>query len=230
MTHVVVGLMVIRSVELVAFVVVIVGMPIAVSSHGRIALTTVILGLKLTTDHSLLAAWVPYMRAPSVRRCCTSYPHETDSWHSSVDDQLPRRACKSSGSRSCDDRDHNDAYHRQRISVTGARRVSDGVALAAHMKPTVGILRSMTNYPAELAEIRAVLGAMIVTTMSADHRQRISVVRSKSFSNRLSLQIVLRGLANPPGSVDVIPTAGCAQCAWCSLLTFVRAWALGALF
>jgi hypothetical protein len=54
MTHVVVGLMVISSVELVAFVVVIVGMPIAVSSHGRIALTTVILGLTLTTDHSLL--------------------------------------------------------------------------------------------------------------------------------------------------------------------------------
>jgi hypothetical protein len=108
--------------------------------------------------------------------------------------------------------------------------VSDGVALAAHMKPTVGTLRSMTNYLAELAEIRAVLGAMIVTTMSADHMQRISVVRSKSFPNRLSLQIVLRGLANSPGSVDVIPTAGCAQCTWCSVLTFVRAWALGALF
>ena len=46
--------MVISSVELVAFVVVIVGMPIAVSSHGRIALTMVILGLTLTTDHSLL--------------------------------------------------------------------------------------------------------------------------------------------------------------------------------
>ncbi len=106
--HVVVGLMVISSVELVAFVAVIVGMPIAVSSHGRIALTTVSLGLTLTTDPSLLAAWVPYMRAPSVRRCCTSYPHETDSWHSSVDGQLPRRACKSSGSRSCDDRDHNE--------------------------------------------------------------------------------------------------------------------------
>jgi hypothetical protein len=143
MTHVVVGLMVISSVELAAFVVVIVGMPIAVSSHGRIALTTVILGFTLTTDHSLLAAWVPYMRAPSVRRCFTSYTRETDSWHSSVDDQLPRRACKSSGSRSCDDRDHNNAYHR--ISVTGARRVSDGVALAAHMKPTVGTLLLMTN-------------------------------------------------------------------------------------
>ena len=50
------------------------------------------------------------------------------------------------------------------------------------------------------------------------------MVRSKSVTNRLSLQIVLRGLANPPGSVDVIPTAGCAQCAWCSLPTCVRAW------
>jgi hypothetical protein len=106
--------------------------------------------------------------------------------------------------------------------------VSDDVALATHMKLTVGSLLSMTNYLAELAEIRAVLGAMIVTTMSADHRQRISVIRSESFTNRFSLQIVLRGLANPPGSVDVIPTAGCAQCAWCSLLTMVCA--LGALF
>ena len=96
------------------------------------------------------------------------------------------------------------AYHRKRISVTGARRLSDGVALAAHMKLTVGTLRSMTNYLAELAEIRAVVGAMIVTTMSADHRQRISVVRSKSSPNHLSLQIVLRGLANPPGSLDVM--------------------------
>jgi hypothetical protein len=109
------------------------------------------------------------------------------------------------------------ADHRQRIYVTRARRVSDGVALASHMKLTVGTLRSMTNYLAELAEIRAVLGTMIVTTMSADHRQTISVVRSKSFTNRLSSQIVLRGLANPPGSVDVIPTAGCTH-------------ALGALF
>ncbi len=124
---------------------------IAVSSHGRIALTMVILGLTLTTDsdHSLLEL-----------------------------------GC-----------------------LTCARRVSDrdGVALAAHMKPsTVGTLRSMANYLAEPAEIRAVLGAMIVTTMSADHRQRISVVRSKSSPNHLSLQIVLRGLANPPGSVDVM--------------------------
>ena len=111
-------------------------------------------------------------------------------------------------------------------------RVSDGVALVTHMKLTVGSLLLMTNYLAELAEIRAVARAMIVTTMSAYHRQRISVVRSKSFTNRFSLQIVLRGLASakPPGSVDVIPTAGCAQCAWCSLLTIVRAWALGALF
>ena len=66
--------------------------------------------------------------------------------------------------------------------------------------------------------------------MSAYHRLRISVLLSKSVTNRFSLQIVLRGLANPPGSVDVIPTAGCAQCARCSLLTFVRAWALGAHF
>jgi hypothetical protein len=172
LTHVLVGLMVISFVELVAFVVVIVGMPIAVSSHGRIALTTVILGLTLTTDHLLL----------------------------------------------------------QLGCLTCARRVSIGVALVTHMKLTVGSLLLMTNYLAELAEIRAVARAMIVTTMSAYHRQRISVVCSKSFTNRFSLQIVLRGLANPPGSVDVIPTAGCAQCAWCSLLTFVRAWALGALF
>jgi len=51
--------------------------------------------------------------------------------------------------------------------------VSDGVALAAHMKLTVGSLLSMTNYLAELAEIRAVLRAMIVTTMSTDHMQRL---------------------------------------------------------
>ena len=31
------------------------------------------------------------------------------------------------------------------------------------------------------------------------------MVRFNSFTNRYSLQIVLRGLANPPGSVDVIP-------------------------
>jgi hypothetical protein len=41
------------------------------------------------------------------------------------------------------------------------------------MKLTVGSLLSMTNYLAELAEIRAVLRAMIVTTMSTDHRQRL---------------------------------------------------------
>jgi hypothetical protein len=97
------------------------GMPITVSSHGRIALTKVILGLTLTTDHSLLML-----------------------------------GC-----------------------LTCARRVSDGVAFATHMKLTVGTLLSMTNYLAELAEIRAALGAMIVTAMSADHRRRISVVRSK---------------------------------------------------
>ena len=114
-THVVVGLMVISSVELIALVIVFVGMPIAVSSHGRVALTMVILGLTLTTDHSLLEL-----------------------------------GC-----------------------LTCARRVSDGVALLTHMKQTVGTLLSMTNYLAKLAEIRAVLGAMIVTTMSAYHRQRI---------------------------------------------------------
>ena len=37
-----------------AFVIATVGMPIAVSSHGRVALTIVIPGLTLTTDHSLL--------------------------------------------------------------------------------------------------------------------------------------------------------------------------------
>ena len=47
-------LTVISSVELIAFVIAIGGMVIAVSSHGRIALTMVILGLTLTTDHSLL--------------------------------------------------------------------------------------------------------------------------------------------------------------------------------
>ena len=66
--------------------------------------------------------------------------------------------------------------------------MSDGVALATHMKLTVGSLLSMTNYLAELAEIRAVLGAMIVTTMSADHRQRIFVIRSESFTNRFSFK------------------------------------------
>ena len=123
-THVVVGL--ISSVELIAFVIVFVGMLIAVSSHGRVALTMVILGLTLTTDHSLLEL-----------------------------------GC-----------------------LTCARRVSDGVALATHMKLTVGGLLSMTNYLAELAEIRAVLGAMIVTTMSADHMHRLckdAVAFSKSF-------------------------------------------------
>ncbi len=99
--------------------------------------------------------------------------------------------------------------------LTCARRVSDGVAFATHMKLTVGTLLSMTNYLAELAEIRAVPGAMIVTTMSADRGQRISAVRAESLTNRFSL--VLWGLANqqavqqqavqPPGSVDVMPTA-----------------------
>ena len=115
-THVVVGLMVISSVELIALVIVFVGMPIAVSSHERVALTQVILGLTLTTDHSLLEL-----------------------------------GC-----------------------LTCARRVSNGVALATHMKLTVGTLLTMTYYLAELADIRAVLGAMtIVTTMSADHMRRL---------------------------------------------------------
>ena len=110
---------------MIAFVIVIVGMLIAASSHGRIALTMVILELTLTTDHSLLEL-----------------------------------GC-----------------------LTCARRVSDGVALATHMKLTVGTLRSMTNYLAELAEIRAVPGAMIVTTMSADHmhglcKPRTTVLRT----------------------------------------------------
>ncbi len=113
-THVV-GLMVVSSVELIAFLIIIVGMPIAVSSHGRIALNMVLLGLTLTTDHSLL----------------------------------------------------------QLECLTCARRVSDGVALDTHMKLTVGTLLAMTYYLAKLAEIRAVLGAMIVTTMSADHMQRL---------------------------------------------------------
>ena len=108
--------MVISSVALIAFVIVFVGMPIAGSSHGRVALTMVILGLMLTTDHSLL--------------------------------ELGGFTC--------------------------ARRVSNGVALATHMKLTVGTLLAMTYYLAELAEIRAVLGAMtIVTTMSADHMRRL---------------------------------------------------------
>ncbi len=113
-THVV-RLMVVSSVELIAFVIIIVGMPIAVSSHGLIALNMVLLGLTLTTDHLLL----------------------------------------------------------ELRGLTCARGVSDGVALATHMKLTVGTLLTMTNYLAKLAEIRAVLGAMIVTTMSADHMQRL---------------------------------------------------------
>ena len=53
-THVVVGLTVFSCLDLIAFVIAIVGMPIAVSSHGRIALTMVILELTLTTNHLLL--------------------------------------------------------------------------------------------------------------------------------------------------------------------------------
>ena len=47
-------LTVISPVELIAFVIAIVGMRIAVSSHGRIALTMVILVLTLATDYSFL--------------------------------------------------------------------------------------------------------------------------------------------------------------------------------
>ena len=112
-THAVVRLMVISLVELIPFVIAIVGMPIAVGSHGRIALIMVILELTLTTDHS-----------------------------------LQELGC-----------------------LTCARRVPDGIALATHMELTVGTLLAMTNYLAELAEIRAILGPMIVTTMSADHMQ-----------------------------------------------------------
>jgi hypothetical protein len=128
--RVVVGLMVTSSVELIAFVIVFVGMHIAVSSHGRAAFTMLMLGLTLTTDHLLLEL-----------RC-----------------------------------------------LTCARRVSDGVALATHMKLTVGGLLSMTNYLAELAEIRGVPSTMIVPTMSADHMQRLckdAVSFSKSFVIRL---------------------------------------------
>ena len=180
MTHVVVGLMVISSVELIAFVIAIVGMPIAVSSHGRIALTMVILGLTLTTDHSLLEL-----------------------------------GC-----------------------LTCARRVSDGVALATHMKLTVGTLLSMTNYLAELAEIRAVLGAMIVTTMSADHMHRLckdAVAFSKSFS-LLFVYFRFAGPCQPARlsgcdphcwmcTVRLVLSSEVRTCvrAWCSLLTFVRA-------
>ena len=84
--------MVISIVELIAFVIASVGMPIAVGSHGRIALIMVILELTLATDHSLLEL-----------------------------------GC-----------------------LTCARRVSDGFALATHMKLTVGTLLFMTSYLAEL--------------------------------------------------------------------------------
>ncbi len=107
--------------------------------------------------------------------------------------------------------------------------MSDGVALATHMKLTVGLLLTMTYYLAELAEIRA--------CDDRDHNERRPYADYAMilwhFPNRLvlySFTFVLRGLAFPPGSVDVIPTAGCAQCAWCSLWRFVRACALGALF
>ena len=46
---------------------------------------------------------------------------------------------------------------------------TSGVTLPTHMKQAVGTLLSMTNYVAELAEVRAVPGVMIVTAMSAGH-------------------------------------------------------------
>jgi hypothetical protein len=109
-THVVVGLMVISSVELIAFVIVIVGMPIAVSSHGRIALNMVILG-----------------------------PH---------------------------------AHHGSLLELgclTCARRVPDGVALATHMKLTVGTLLFMTNY---LAYGRACRNSGSGRCDDRDHNER----------------------------------------------------------
>ena len=180
-THVVVGLTVNSSVELIAFVIAIVGMPIAVCSHGHIALTMVILELMLTADHSLLEL-----------------------------------GC-----------------------LTCARRVPDGVALLTHMKQTVGTLLSMTNYLAELAEIRAVLGAMtIVTTMSADHMHRLCKDIS-AFSKSFSLLLVSFRFAGPcqPAklsgcdphcwmcTVRLVLSSEVRTCvrAWCSLLTFVRA-------
>ena len=179
-THVVVGLTVNSSVELIAFVIAIVGMPIAVCSHGHIALTMVILELMLTADHSLLEL-----------------------------------GC-----------------------LTCARRVPDGVALLTHMKQTVGTLLSMTNYLAELAEIRAVLGAMIVTTMSADHMHRLCKDIS-AFSKSFSLLLVSFRFAGPcqPArlsgcdphcwmcTVRLVLSSGVRTCvrAWCSLLAFVRA-------
>ena len=79
-------------------------MLIAASSHGRIALTMVILGLTLTTDHLLLEL-----------------------------------GC-----------------------LTCARRVSDGVAFATHMKLTVGTLLSMTGYLAQRAVIRTIALACVM--------------------------------------------------------------------
>ena len=93
----------------------------------------------------------------------------------------------------------------------------------------------MTGYLAQRAVIRTIAAAgpmRLRAAMSAYHRLRISVLLSKSVTNRFSLQIVLRGLANPPGSVDVNPlldvrlvlSPNVRACvgAWCSLLTLVR--------
>ena len=122
---------------------------------------------------------------------------------------------------------------------TCARRVSDDVALATHMKLTVCTLRSMTNYLAELAEIRAVPGAMIVTTMSADHMHRLckdSVAFSKSVSS-LFVYFRFAGPCQPARlsgcdphcwmcTVRLVLSSEVRTCvrAWCSILTFVRAW------
>jgi hypothetical protein len=182
-THVV-GLMVISSVELIAFLIIIVGMPTAVSSHGRIALNMVDPSrLTLTTDHSLLEL-----------EC-----------------------------------------------LTCARRVSDGVALATHMKLTVGTLPFMASYLAEHAEIRAVVGAMIETTMSADHNMRCKDYAKmlKPFPNRLVLLFVYFRFAGPcqPArlsgcdphcwmcTVRLVLSSEVRTCVrtWCPLLAFVRA-------
>ncbi len=85
--------------------------------------------------------------------------------------------------------------------------MSDGVALATHMKLTVGSLLSTTNYLAELAEIRAVLRAMIVTTMSADpgHMQRLcndSIAFPKSFK----LLVSDAAVSGPPAGYPSAPT------------------------
>ncbi len=75
------------------------------------------------------------------------------------------------------------------------------------MKLTVGSLLSTTNYLAELAEIRAVLRAMIVTTMSADHMQRLcndSIAFPKSFKLLLVSDAAVSG---PPAGYPWLPVS-----------------------